>query len=162
MLFRSVKHKEEQICFQELKERAKKLGAQIIQKTHHAMNLPVAVYLPKEINAVIADLGVLYSCNPFMNLDVKTPADRIGKILDLIRPCAIVTSVRFAAKLERTDVPLILMEEIVDEAEPKDFVLENRRKLLIDTDPICIINTSGSTGTPKGVVLNHRDRKSVV
>lgn len=152
----AVKHKEEQICFQELKERAKKLGAQIIQKTHHAMNLPVAVYLPKEINAVIADLGVLYSCNPFMNLDVKTPADRIGKILDLIRPCAIVTSVRFAAKLERTDVPLILMEEIVDEAEPKDFVLENRRKLLIDTDPICIINTSGSTGTPKGVVLNHR------
>ena len=27
---------------------------------------------------------------------------------------------------------------------------------LIDTDPLCIINTSGSTGTPKGVVLNHK------
>jgi len=27
---------------------------------------------------------------------------------------------------------------------------------VIDTDPLCIINTSGSTGTPKGVVLNHR------
>ena len=29
-------------------------------------------------------------------------------------------------------------------------------KTIIDTDPLCIINTSGSTGTPKGVVLNHR------
>ena len=27
---------------------------------------------------------------------------------------------------------------------------------MIDTDPLCLINTSGSTGTPKSVVLNHK------
>ena len=36
----------------------------------------------------------------------------------------------------------------------KDFKLN--LKYIIDTDPLCIINTSGSTGTPKGVVLNHK------
>lgn len=37
-----------------------------------------------------------------------------------------------------------------------DELLDIRLQKLVDTDPLCIINTSGSTGTPKGVVLNHR------
>ena len=35
-------------------------------------------------------------------------------------------------------------------------MIEDRQNRLVDTDPVCIINTSGSTGTPKGVVLNHK------
>ena len=37
-----------------------------------------------------------------------------------------------------------------------EVILEANLRKLIDTDPLCIINTSGSTGTPKGVVLNHK------
>jgi amino acid adenylation domain-containing protein len=35
-------------------------------------------------------------------------------------------------------------------------MLMRRLDKIIDTDPVCLINTSGSTGTPKGVVMHHR------
>ena len=37
-----------------------------------------------------------------------------------------------------------------------DDLLDAQRRSVIDTDPMCLINTSGSTGVPKSVILNHR------
>lgn len=152
----AVRHKEEWISFQKLQENAKKIGFRILKETQSACHVPVAVYLPKEIHAVEADLGIMYSCNPFMNLDVKTPLDRIKNILELIRPCAIVTSTKYAPQLGEQEIPLILVDDIEEELQVQEEELKKHREDLIDTDPLCIINTSGSTGTPKGVVLNHR------
>jgi len=50
---------------------------------------------------------------------------------------------------------------IIDDAINEDIQYNNEEMLrrlerLIDTDPLCIINTSGSTGRQKRVVLNHR------
>lgn len=152
----AVVHKQQELSFAALQAKAEKLAVTIIENTQSAINTPVAVFLPKEINTVIADLGIMYSCNPFMNLDVKTPIDRIQNIVNLVKPCAIVSNAKFASKLEPLDVQVLLVDEIVDGKEVDDTILVERRQQLIDTDPLCIINTSGSTGTPKGVVLNHR------
>lgn len=152
----AVKHKENQISFCELCQQAKRMGALILKLTQFAMNAPVAVYLPKEIDTVAADLGIMYSCNPFMNLDVKTPRDRIENIFELVQPCAVITNSKYADKLKDIDIPVILVEDIKEQTAVDEAELARRRGLLIDTDPLCIINTSGSTGTPKGVVLNHR------
>lgn len=94
-----------------------------------------------------------------MNLDVKYPAERLKNILDLICPGAIITNNLYLKNIVDVlspDIQVINIDEVdfnksVDEVDP--FV--NTRQL-IDTDPLCIINTSGSTGTPKGVVLNHK------
>lgn len=153
----AVKHNEQQISFEQLKLKSKKLGSFLIEKIAGCYNTPIAVFLPKEINAVIADLGILYSANPFMNLDVKTPQERIKNIVSLVKPVAIITSNKFLKTLGGVDIPVVLIDEIdwngINVAE-KDVA--ERRLDLIDTDPFCLINTSGSTGTPKGVVLNHR------
>lgn len=152
----AVTYKEEQISFLKLRQRAISL-ASVILGTVRSVNVPVAVFLPKEIDTVAADLGIMYSCNPFMNLDVKTPRERIENILSVIKPCAVVTNSKYAEKLKHISCPLILMENVESsKAVPDRSFWNQRRGMLIDTDPFCIINTSGSTGTPKGVVLNHR------
>ncbi len=152
----AVVHNQQELGFAELQAKSKKLATSIVEIAQSVINTPVAVFLPKEINTVIADLGVMYSCNPFMNLDVKTPIDRIQNIVNLVKPCAIITNTKLAFKLETLGVQIILVDEIIDNKEMDDTILMERRQQLIDTDPLCIINTSGSTGTPKGVVLNHR------
>lgn len=153
----AVRHNDSNISFEELKRKAQILGTDLTEQTKAAINTPVAVFLPKEINTIIADLGIMYSSNPFMNLDVKTPKERIMNIFDLVKPAAVITSKKYAKPLSDVTVPVICIDDLDWESnEADEKLLIERRTSLIDTDPFCLINTSGSTGTPKGVVLNHR------
>ena len=153
----AIRHNDQVISFQELQEKALRMGNYVVSQTNGVMNTPIAVFLPKEINTVVADLGIMYSSNPFMNLDVKTPKERIMNIFALVKPAAVVTSKKFAKALEGVEIPVILADELDwDSIRADKEQLLSRRSSLIDTDPFCLINTSGSTGTPKGVVLNHR------
>lgn len=150
----AVVHREESLTFRELAEKSKKIAAKLVKTVNLPINAPVAVFLPKEIDSLAADVGILYAGCPFMNLDVQTPAERIKNTIELVKPHAVITNEKYARFLENIDVKIILAEEITD-TEPLDKILTERRETLIDSDPFCIINTSGSTGTPKAVVLNH-------
>lgn len=153
----AVRHNCQEISFSDLQDKARKMGTHLVARTKGVTNTPIAVFLPKEINTVIADLGIMYSSNPFMNLDVKTPKERIMNIFALVKPAAVITSRKFAKALEGVEMPVILTDEPEwQETIADPALLISRRADLIDTDPFCLINTSGSTGTPKGVVLNHR------
>lgn len=153
----AVRHNDEEISFINLKDKAEKFGAYLSEVIDDCINVPIAVFLPKEINTIIADIGIMYSSNPFMNLDVKTPKERIKNILNLTKPAAIVTNKKFSKALFDVDIPMIVIDDLDwSNMEFKEEILINKRNGLIDTDPFCLINTSGSTGTPKGVVLNHR------
>lgn len=146
------------ITFGQLDVKSRQL-AKLIVGICNCKNRPIAMFLPKCIEAVITDLAITYSGNAYMNLDVKNPAERLGNILALIQPAAIVTNSKFKGIIEpiAKEIKVINIDDIQEssEAPASDFFL-NRNNDLIDTDPYCIINTSGSTGTPKGVVLNHK------
>ena len=150
---------ERQFTFGEIDESARRL-AKVIVDVCDCKNRPVAMFMPKSAEALQADLAITYSGNTYMNLDVKNPAERLGNILALIQPAAVITNNRFKTMIEPVageTVKVINIDEIGENAETPsaDWFLE-RISNLIDTDPYCIINTSGSTGTPKGVVLNHK------
>lgn len=154
----AIIHNNETITFADLSKKAKQLAMRLISITEGVINTPVAVFLPKEFNIVISDLGIMYSNNPFMNLDIKTPIDRIKNIVNRIQPAAVITNDKYKAAFDGIDIKIININEILYELDysiNEEMLIERRWKL-IDTDPLCIINTSGSTGTPKGVVLNHR------
>ena len=150
---------ERQITFKALDQKARHL-AKVIIDSCGCKNRPIAMFMPKSIEAAQADLAITYSGNAYMNLDVKNPAERLGNILALIQPAAVVTNNRFKAIIEPIagdSVKVISIEEITADTEaPAQECFMERISDLIDTDPYCIINTSGSTGTPKGVVLNHK------
>lgn len=152
----AVIHNDQDISFKDLKKKSQKLAYHLLNVTEACMNRPIAVFLPKTIDAVVVDIGIMYSANPFMNLDIKTPKERIKNIFDLVKPAAVVTNEKYLKSLSNISVPVVLIDELNwDEMENYES-LAARRNQLIDTDPFCLINTSGSTGTPKGVVLNHR------
>lgn len=154
----AVIDKDREINFSDLNKKALLTGERIAQ-LGIPQNRPVGVFLDKSIESVYADLGILYAGDFYMNLDIKTPAERIRNIIQLVEPAAIISTqvqIKSIAAVIPDSVKLILLEETDDAMAVDVQMLSKRRATLIDTDPSCIINTSGSTGTPKGVVLNHK------
>lgn len=146
----AVEHNDEIITFGELNSYSNSIAASIKRITGCATNKPIAVFLPKGINAVIADIAVIISGNPFMNLDILTPSERVDNVIGNVNPLLIITDKEHAGYFSESNV--LLIDDI--DFYGKDIC--DGWHELIDTDPFCIINTSGSTGTPKSVVLNHR------
>lgn len=147
---------ERMITFGELDRKSDILASQINERIG-ADHQPVAVVMPKCIEAIIANLAIMKSSNIFMNLDIKTPAQRLANIATLIEPKLVITSsalVSLSNEMVSDDTILIVDEIDWNEMVSRESVKE-LWKYSIDTDPFCIINTSGSTGTPKGVALNH-------
>lgn len=153
----AVTQGERQISFSELSQRAQALGTLLINRSEVAANRPIGVFMEKCIEAVVSDLAILYSGNAYMNLDVKTPSKRIENILKLVEPDLIITNDSWYEVIAGMfPAERILNIERISPETIDTHMLGARRRLLIDTDPCCLINTSGSTGTPKSVVLNHR------
>lgn len=154
----AVIDKDREITFSDLRKKAILLAQKLIDGDD-ARNKPVAVFLDKSIESVYSDLGIIYSGNFYMNLDIKTPAERISNILKLVEPRFIISTskqIKTIADIIPDTIDIILLDEESWDGTADETVISNRLATLIDTDPSCIINTSGSTGTPKGVVLNHK------
>lgn len=146
------------VDFKTLVKKSKRLASTLI-KSKDLINKPIAVFLPKSIDSVITNVGITYSGNIYMNLDVKNPDTRLSNILSKIEPVIIITNRIYYQRislLADRHTTILQIEDIDADESLEDSTLFNRLHNIIDTDPYCIINTSGSTGTPKGVVLNHR------
>jgi D-alanine--poly(phosphoribitol) ligase subunit 1 len=151
---------EKTYTFAQLADAARRCARDIIA-LKDLIRRPIAVFLPKGAATVIADLGIIYSGNCYMNLDTKSPAPRIRSILDNVGPVMVITSRELAPSvraLGREDGGLLLIEDALESGPPAGSDLLRRRlDAVIDADPLCIINTSGSTGIPKAVVMSHRN-----
>lgn len=146
------------IDFFTLDLRVKRLAYLIVQQCN-CINLPIGIFLPKSIDAVVADIAVIYSGNIYMNLDIKAPAERIKNIITTVEPKAILSNsqqIKVIGGIIPENIAIINLDELDLNIQIDERILFTRLEQLIDTDPLCIINTSGSTGTPKSVVLNHR------
>jgi len=155
----AIKDGDKKVSFAELEHYELKV-ADWIAALYGEMRRPIAVFLPKCIHTVVADLAIIHSGNAYMNMDVKTPPERLTNVLKQAHPLCIITNEKYRGIIEPIagGTPVVLVEEL-DKLEMKDGVEERLNAIIeqgIDTDPLCLINTSGSTGTPKCVVLNHR------
>lgn len=148
---------ERKITFNELANDSWSVGTAIYKRSHCQIKQPIAVFLSKSIECITANIGIVYSGNAYMNLDVKTPMQRIGNIIKLVQPSYIITDEKYydVLKTVYSAEQILLIDNLVKEFPEHDILLQHLEKV-IDTDPLCLINTSGSTGTPKSVVLNHK------
>ena len=69
-----------QLSFGDFNQTALNISTNIIEN-YDQIKKPIGVFLPKSINALVAFMGILYSGNIYMPLDVKKPTERIKGIL---------------------------------------------------------------------------------
>ena len=87
----AISYGDESVSFEHLKKRAFGLAEILLENYDVPFGKPVAVFLPKGIDVAVADIACMYDACIFMNLDIKTPLERIGNILSLIEPQIILT-----------------------------------------------------------------------
>lgn len=145
------------VTFAEIYELVLQTAAGISQRINGKTGQIIAACLPKGIDAVVADLAILYSGNAYMNLDVKNPEQRTRSIVEQTQPVMIITREGVDPLLPEVQEVSCSLKAIRDLSTGynKQDVL-GLREQCIDTDLLCVINTSGSTGIPKAVALNHR------
>ena len=144
--------------YSQLKEKAERIGAGLLNVTSPRMAVPV--YMDKSCNALAIFMGAVSAGCFYVMLDPSHPVERINMILKTLGATFMVVDEKSAkkqAKLGFTGKVLSVEELLEHEVTDKDkkMLLQIRQEAL-DIDPLYSIFTSGSTGVPKGVVVNHR------
>lgn len=128
---------------------------------------PVAIWLGREGRHIAATQGAALSGRPYAPLDMALPERRLLRMLEVLRPGAVISDQRHREGAEHllaaygaggNDVPRLLLYEdmlirgLAPEAMEALAAASARR---LPDDPLCILFTSGSTGTPKAVAVSH-------
>ena len=144
------------LSYEEVRDRAKAIGTKI-GKTFSRLRQPVMVFSDRDVASLVSFLGVVYSGNFYVPVDVHMPKARIALFIETIQPAFVICQRKEEALAKELagDCRILLYEEAVEEEVQEEMLLE-RRKEIIDTDPLYLIFTSGSTGTPKGVIKSQR------
>jgi D-alanine--poly(phosphoribitol) ligase subunit 1 len=147
------------ISFTELDEISGKIASAIVANINF-LRAPIAVFMPKNSWAVISFVGIFKSGNFYVPLDIKSPIDRISKILDTLNTTCVISDAEHKEKLIQfgyTGKIIVIEDVITTNLSKKDIdKLDEISNQVIDLDPIYSIFTSGSTGNPKGVLISHK------
>lgn len=149
------------MTFAQLEVAVQNMAGRILDR-QTPVNSVIGVLLKKSHELAVADLAITAVGCAYMNLDYKSPAERLGKIINTVSPSLLITDAQGLALLETipNQTSVLVVSASQDDPIPRQPLGKNwtRKRLqgVIDSDPYCLINTSGSTGTPKGVVLNHK------
>ncbi len=126
-----------QLCYRELVEAARALADRLVA-AGVTPDSPVAVILPRGVDAIVACLGVLFSGAGYLPLDPLAPASRNSAILDDADPAWILSHGDSGA--------LTLSQRKSEPVAPSPLPPEEHIAYLI--------YTSGSTGSPHGVLVH--------
>lgn len=135
---------------------AKIIGSYLIR--YHKENNPVAVLIDRNLESIVSFMGIVYSGNFYVPIDIGLPPARIKLMLETLNPFCIVNTCRDKAlpgevcfdEWDVLDYASLLNTKI------NDCYLAKIRKRHIDMNPLYAIFTSGSTGIPKSVLISHR------
>jgi len=118
---------------------------------------PIVVFVDRNIESLVSFLGVAYSGNFYVPIDIQMPKLRIQLILDTLNPIATIVKEkdREFAKSVAPNLETLIYEEAILVKENAE-VLAKIRRATIDRDPLYATFTSGSTGIPKGVITCHQ------
>lgn len=149
---------QKQVTFIQLQDDAKRIGSCLIEKTNGSRRRPVVIFVDRNVDSLIAFMGIAYSGHFYVPIELQMPLPQIQTIFNTLDPVAVLSigaQRELISKIEGgfqiIDFEDALKHEILEEC------LQDVRRRTIDTDPLYSTFTSGSTGTPKGVITCHRN-----
>ncbi|MFY1669579.1 non-ribosomal peptide synthetase [Plantactinospora sp. WMMB334] len=116
---------------------------------------PVAIWLERGAEVVIAALAVLKAGGGYLPLDPGLPRARLEMILAEVGPRVLLTQASLLDRAPRHDAHLLVLDDPA-EAARLDVMPATGPAVRIRPDHLAyVIFTSGSTGRPKGVMVEH-------
>lgn len=161
----------ESLTFAELARRAANLASALresgaLQRSGPLARPCVGVIASRSIDACVAVLGCAWAGATYVPIGVKTPVDRLHRLLALCTPTALIADAQgnrlLGAAMRAGGAPEIAFAPQVDqlrEAHVHDLhaLPDVTPPALYEFEPrdlAYIMFTSGSTGTPKGVMIS--------
>lgn len=146
-----------EISYQDLKKTSEIIGSNLYRQLSGVTRRPVVVFIDRNIESLIAFMGIAQSGNFYVPVDRLMPANRIGLIFQTLEPVGVIMEEKDEDILEQIAYAgdRFLYSQVISGTVETD-ALAGIRGQMLDTDPLYGIFTSGSTGVPKGVVVgNH-------
>ncbi|WNG46497.1 amino acid adenylation domain-containing protein [Archangium minus] len=146
----AVEHGSHWLSYRELLQAAHALADKLVVAGAQS-DTPVAVMVPRGIDAIVASLGVLFSGAGYLPIDPFGPSSRTTAILDDAAPALIVTTVESPEPGTGPMAPGHLVVRKNERAIPRSSPESARAA---DEQLAYVIYTSGSTGKPNGVQIS--------
>ncbi len=140
------------LTYRELNDQSHKL-AMFLQQMGVGTEVPVAMYLERSIETLVAILGILKAGGVYVPLDPASPQDRLALMLEDIQPPVLLTQSHLKDRLPPYPAQIVCLDADFDIQLPSVGGCSGSS----NSSHLAYINfTSGSTGKPKGVAIPHR------
>ncbi len=149
----AVIHRDRQLTFRELNERANQL-ADYLAKKGIRKDVPVGICLERSLELTVALLGVMKAGGACLPLDPDYPDERLAYMLADSNAPVLLTQPGLLPRLgdAKTEVVHFSSDwKILEGCSPENPAGPSNPSSLA-----YVIYTSGSTGQPRGVMLEHR------
>jgi amino acid adenylation domain-containing protein len=143
---------DKELTFLELNVRANKL-AHFLTKVGVGPEVPVAVFVERSADMIVALLGILKAGGAWVPLDVSYPAERVAYVLQDCKARVLLTQEKSRERVNVGDYRVIALDTDSDQIDAESS--SNPRIPVTSANAAYVIYTSGSTGKPKGVVGLH-------
>ncbi|OUD14110.1 hypothetical protein TPSD3_07155 [Thioflexithrix psekupsensis] len=153
----AVTFERETLTYQQLNCQANQL-AHYLHRIGVQPEMPIAVFLPTSLAAVVAIIAIVKAGAAYVPLDPDYPSSRLVFLLNDAEVKIILTTQVYQKKLPNSSAHILCLDQ--------DFYQQElATNLALNITPeqlIYIIYTSGSTGQPKGVLITHRNLCNVI
>jgi amino acid adenylation domain-containing protein len=144
---------EQRLSYGELRRRSNQL-AHYLRQEGVGPDTPVAIYMERSLEMVVACLGVIKAGGAYLPIDVAHPRARVQYMLEDSGARAILTQEQVSDKLPLNLAPILCID-----SEWSKVASESHTTPPLNIAPenlAYIIYTSGSTGGGTGVMVQHR------
>ncbi len=137
--------------------------ARVLRSLGVGPETPVGVCLERGPALLVAVLGIWKAGGAYVPLDPDYPAERLAYVLRDAAAPVVLTDAQLAAALPEHGARAVLLEQVLEGAEPAAERDDAGPAPEVDPDNLAyVIYTSGSTGRPKGVRVSHRSLLATV